>query len=49
MGKLLGPIICLRHEDGGIPMSALPKDTPSKLAGLLFTLSLYAERQAGKL
>ena len=36
-------------EDGGIPLSALSKDTTSKLAGLFSTLSLCAERQAGKL
>ena len=32
---------------GGVLLSALPKDTASKLAGLFSTLSLYyAERQA---
>ena len=41
---------CRPHKDGGVPLSALPKDTTSKLAGLFSTLSLfYAERQAGKL
>ena len=49
MDRLLGPTTCLPHEDGGIPLSALPKDTTSKLAGLFPTLSLCAERQAGKL
>ena len=38
-GKLLGPTICLPHKDGVIPLSALPKDTTSKLASLFFTLS----------
>ena len=41
---------CLPHKGGGVPLSALPKDTTSKLAGLFSTLSLlYAERQVGKL
>ena len=31
-------------QDGGIPLSAFPKDTTSELAGFVFT---YAERQAG--
>ena len=31
---------CLPCEDGGIPLSAFPKDTTSDLAGLFFTLSL---------
>ena len=45
-----GRATCLPHKGGGVPLSALPKDTTSKLAGLFFTLSLlYAERQAGKL
>ena len=30
---------CLSHKDGGIPLSALPKDTTSKLAGLFSTTS----------
>ena len=39
---------CLPHKDGGNPLSALPKDTTSKFAGLFTTLSVfYAERQAG--
>ena len=33
--------ICLPHNDGGIPLSTLPKDTTSKLAGLFFTLLLF--------
>ena len=48
-GRLLGPTICLPHKDGGVPLSALPKDTTRKLASLFSTLSLFAERQAGKL
>ena len=32
---------CLPHKGGGIPLSALPKDTTSKLAGLFSTLSLF--------
>ena len=40
----------LPHKDGGIPLSALPKDTTSKLVGLFSALSLfYAKRQVGKL
>ena len=39
-GRLLGPTICLPHEDGGILPSALPKDTTNKLAGLFSTLFL---------
>ena len=31
--------ICLSHKDGGIPLSALPKDTTSELAGLFSTNS----------
>ena len=31
--------ICLPHKDGGVPLSALPKDTTSELAGLFFTTS----------
>ena len=30
---------CLPHKGGGIPLSALPKDTISKLAGLFSTTS----------
>ena len=30
---------CLPHKGGGIPLSALPKDTTSKLAGLFSTTS----------
>ena len=29
MGILLGPAMCLSHEDGGISLSVLPKDTTS--------------------
>ena len=36
-----GYATCLPHKDGGIPLSALPKDTTSKLAGLFYTLSLF--------
>ena len=39
-GRLLGPTICLLHKDEGIPLSVLPKDKTSKLAGLFSTLSL---------
>ena len=28
---------CLLHKDGGVPLSALPKDTTSKLVGLFST------------
>ena len=30
---------CLPHKGGGVPLSALPKDTTSKLAGLFSTTS----------
>ena len=30
---------CLPHKGGGIPLSALPKDTTSELAGLFSTIS----------
>ena len=43
-GRLLGPANCLPHKIGD-----LPKDATSNLADLFYTLSLYAERQAGKL
>ena len=33
-GRLLDPTTCLPHEDGDIPLSALTKDTTSKLTGL---------------
>ena len=50
LATLYGWAACLPHKGGGVPLSALPKDTTSKLAGLFSTLSLfYAERQAGKL
>ena len=48
-GRLLGPTTCLPHKDEGIPLSDMPKDTTSKLAGLFSTLNFCAERQAGKL
>ena len=38
--RLLGPTNCLPHKDGGVPLSVLPKDTKSKLAGLFSTVSL---------
>ena len=41
MGRRLGPITCLPHKDRGIPLSALPKGTTSKLAGLFSTLTLF--------
>ena len=45
-----GYATCLPHKGGGVSLSALPRDATSKLAGLLFTLSLFhAERQVGKL
>ena len=47
-GKPLGPVTCLPHEDGGIPLSVLPEDT-SKLAYLFSLLSFCVERQVGKL
>ena len=31
---------CLPHKGGGVPLSALPKDTTSKVIGLSFTLFL---------
>ena len=40
-GRLLGHITCLPHKDGDIPLSVLPKDTASKLAGVFSTLSLF--------
>ena len=30
---------CLPHKGGGVPLSALPKDTTSELAGLFSTIS----------
>ena len=45
----LAPSLVLPHKDGGIQLSGFPKNTTSKLAGLFSTLSLCAERQAGKL
>ena len=32
---------CLPHKDRGIPLSALPKDTTSKLAGLFSKDKIY--------
>ena len=41
---------CLPPKDGGVPLSALPKDTTINLAGLLSTLSFfYAKRKEEKL
>ena len=34
------PAICLSHQDEGIPLSAFPNGTTSKLAGLFSLLSL---------
>ena len=36
-----GCVTFLPHKDGGIPLSVLPKDTTSKLAGLFSILSLF--------
>ena len=36
-----GYATCLPHKDRGVPLSALPKDTTSKLAGLFSTLSFF--------
>ena len=41
MGRLLGPPTLLPHEDGGISLRVLPKDTASKLASLFSKLSLF--------
>ena len=32
-------VTCLPHKGGGVPLSALPKDTTSELAGLFSTTS----------
>ena len=40
---------CLLFKSGGGPLSALPKNTTSELAGLFFTLLINAERQPEKL
>ena len=37
--KLPFPVTCLPHKDGGVPLSALPKNTISELAGLFSTTS----------
>ena len=34
------PAICQPHQDGGMPLTAFPNGTTSKLAGLFFTLSV---------
>ena len=34
-------VTCLPHKDRGVPLSALPKDTTNKLAGLFSTLSIF--------
>ena len=47
-GKLLGPATCQPHEDGGIPLSILPKVTTSELAGLFSTSSLCASSSFGR-
>ena len=39
-GRLLGLTTCLPHKDGGIPLSALLKDTASRFAALFSTLYL---------
>ena len=41
------PVICLPHQDGGIPLSAFRNGTTIKLAGLFCPFN--TERQAGKL
>ena len=46
--RLLYPTICLSHKNGGIPLSALHKDTTSELASFFSTLFFAALRQAGK-
>ena len=40
---------CLPCKGGGVPLSALPKDTTRELGDLFSTIPLNAERQAGKL
>ena len=45
--RFLGPR--LSYKGGGVPLSALPKNTTSEFAGLFFTPSINAERQAEKL
>ena len=53
MTRLVDPVCgvsCLPHNNGDIPLSALPEDTTSKLAGLFSTLYPFcAERHAWKL
>ena len=41
-GRLLDPGTFLPHEDGGIPLSVLPADTTSKLAGLFSIAIAFA-------
>ena len=36
-----GRVTCQPHKGGGIPLSAFPMDTTSKLAGLFSTVSLF--------
>ena len=47
-GKLLGRATCLSHKDVGIPLSVLPNDPTSKLAGLFLIqyCPFCAEHQA---
>ena len=40
--------ICLLHQDGGIPLSAFPNGTTSKLPACSSHCPFNAERQAGK-
>ena len=40
---------CLPHKGGGIPLSALPKDTTSELAGLFSTTSHKCRAPSRKL
>ena len=40
-GRLLDATTCLPHKDRSIPLSVLPKDLKSKLAGLFSILSLF--------
>ena len=39
-----GRATCLPHKGVGVPLSALPKDTTSKLAGLFSTLERRGRR-----
>ena len=40
---------CLQHKGGGVPLSALPKDTTSELAGLFSTTSLICRAPSERL